>query len=86
MLKQIIKAIHIERSQTNQKLPITIHIMRKMYHIVSDFPNFKVLWSAMTLAFFGCLRASEFTVKTEFDPSKNLCVSDVSIHNESNPP
>jgi hypothetical protein len=39
-----------------------------------------VLWAAMTLAFFGCLRASEFCVTSStFSPTVNLCLSDVSF-------
>ena len=40
----------------------------------------------MTLAFFGCLRASEFTVQGSFDPAIHLCGTDVNIIQDQNPP
>jgi hypothetical protein len=30
-----------------------------------------------TVAFFGFLRCGEFTIKSSFEPSTNLCVSDL---------
>ena len=38
-----------------------------------------LIWASMTLAFYGCLRCSEFTVpdKAKFDPTINLTVGDV---------
>ena len=38
------------------------------------------------MGFYGCLRASEFTVNTEFDPDVHVCVNDVSFHVEDNVP
>ena len=42
------------------------------------------MWEAMTLAFFGCLRAAELTIpsKTAFNPSIHLCLSDVKLNTE----
>ena len=86
LLKQTVKAVHVIRGDCTQKLPITLEILQKMYPIVSTFHGAQVLWAAMTLAFFGCLRSAELTVQKHFDPLVHLCVSDVTIHNDANPP
>ena len=86
MLKQAVKAVHIERGQSNQKLPITYTILKRMYHVVLSFQDGHVLWAAMTLAFFGCFRAAEITVNTEFELTKHLSVSSVSFSDDSDLP
>ena len=43
-----------------QKLPITFEILSKLKHKLSDSYNDKLLWAAMTMAYFRLLRASEF--------------------------
>ena len=63
LLKQTVKAVHVIRGDCTQKLPITLEILQKMYRIVSTFHGAQVLWAAMTLAFFGCLRSAELTVR-----------------------
>jgi len=78
-LKQVVKAVHIESAPVNQKLPITFDIMSKLQTVVSNFSDGTMLWCAMLLAFFGCMRASEFTVNAAFDKSIHICVSDVSL-------
>ena len=74
-LNQIVKAVHISSGVAKQKLPITVELLRKLQPIVSTFNDGSMLWTAMLLAFFGCLRASEFTVNTPPSESfrTNLC-------------
>ena len=78
-LNQIVKAVHISSGVAKQKLPITVELLRKLQPIVSTFNNGSMLWTAMLLAFFGCLRASEFTVNSSFSPSVHLSIGDVSF-------
>jgi hypothetical protein len=45
-----------------------------------------MLWSAITLAYFGLLRASELCVtSTSFDPKTNLNLTDVKVYNPGQP-
>jgi hypothetical protein len=65
----------------SEAYPITIEILRKL--IVNTKHRFdKVLLTAvMTLAFFGCLRLSEFCVpdRTTFSSKLHLCMSDATL-------
>jgi hypothetical protein len=64
--------------QPIRKLPITISILRKLLtHIKPRFDRV-LLTAALTLAFFGCLRLSEFCVpdSTTFSSRLHLCLSD----------
>ena len=40
----------------------------------------------MTLAYFGCLRASEFCVISKFNKSKNLTINDITLGLDSDLP
>ena len=86
MLKQAVKAFHILRGDSTQKLPITIDVMKRMHPVVMSLSDGKTLWASMTLAFFACLRASELTVQKYLDPKQHLTVSDVTLYDESDPP
>ena len=67
-----------------QKLPITYDILEKMQPEVLKLKDGAVIWSAMTLAFFGCLRASELTNENQstFNPEVHICVSDVTVNGD----
>ena len=63
------------------KLPITSFVLH-MIKLQLDFTNFDdvMFWAACLTAFFGFLRAAEFTMPPEgFNPAKHLDISDVSV-------
>ncbi len=45
-----------------QKMPITFSILQRMHSLVGHSYDEAMLWGAMTLAYFGCLRADEITL------------------------
>ena len=81
-VKQAVRCLQINNSSPKQKLPITISVLRDLHQVCSagSFNN-KMLWAAITTAFYGCLRASEFTVPVTFDPQVHLCVNSVTFTN-----
>ena len=46
-----------------------------------------MLWAASTLAYFGCLCASEFTVpsSSDFNPLFHLAVADIAVDSHAAP-
>lgn len=66
-----------------KRTPVTPNLLRmiKSNLFASDytFADKCMLWSAMTMAFFGLLRASEYTCKFvhQYDPETDLCLNDV---------
>ena len=86
--------VGIKRSQAaaspqRTRLPITLQIMQKAKHLLSQKSSYDntMLWAACCLAFFGFLRVSEFTVPTQhdYDASTHLSLSDISVDNRNNP-
>ena len=79
-LKLTIRGICREGS-VNQKLPITFDILKRMGQKLSYNQDDIMIWSAMTLAYFGCLRTAEFTVidALHFDIKQHLCNRDVTF-------
>ena len=77
-LIRALRALDITGDKPNQKLPITLDILQLLYHQVPRTYDGCVLWAAMTVGFFGCLRASEFCSSSPaFNPETDLCVGDV---------
>ena len=72
------------RFRRAKRLPVTPNILRTIkYNLFRSYLRFHdkcMLWSAMTIAFFGLLRASEYTCRraTTHDPQTELCTTDVS--------
>ena len=71
-----------------QRLPITPDILRAIYHKWSQDGwtyDRTMLWAAFCLAFFGFLRAAEFTCNPLIDSSLWLSLSDVGVNSYDNP-
>lgn len=72
------------------RLPITINIMVKIKAILSyelhKYQNI-MMWAACSIAFFGFLRCSEFTVPSQdgYDPHAHLSYHDVAVDNRTTP-
>ena len=71
-LKQAFKAVRLNSGPQKQKLPITFELLSKLKYKLSDSYNNKLLWAAMTMAYFGLLRASEFC-------TDKLCINNIAI-------
>ena len=67
--------------QPVRKLPITIDILRKLINNTKHRFDRLLLTAVMTLAFFGCLRLSEFCIpdRTAFSSKLHVCVSDITL-------
>jgi hypothetical protein len=78
-----VRAMDICSEGPNQKLPITYQLMNKLKGLLADNFDCIVIWAAMTLGYFGCLRASEFTVTEghHFTPKVHLAMQDVAMNN-----
>ena len=84
----------IKRSQGRaysmpKRLPITPSLLRiinqNLFNSSRLFEDKVMIWAAITTAFFGFLRISEYTAqrKTSFDPSSTLLLADITIRNDS---
>ncbi|CAH1782344.1 unnamed protein product, partial [Owenia fusiformis] len=83
-VKRALKAIHTKQDNTcNQKLAIDHKIMKSLETLHrSKIHDTIVMWSAMTLAFFGLFRCNEITIpdNSTFCPNKNMTTNDISFH------
>ena len=72
-----------------KRLPITPPLLRiinqNLFNSSRTFQDKIMLWAAITTAFFGFLRISEYTTprKNQYDPSITLLLTDVRIRNDS---
>lgn len=77
-LRRALRAITIKGSQHTQKMPITFDILQRLHSVLPLTYDGVVLRAAMDLAFFGCLRASEFCASsTNPTGSDYICLRDV---------
>jgi hypothetical protein len=86
MVKQALRALQINGEKPRQKLPITLDILRDLHSTCDILQDGNMLWAAMTMAFYGCLRASEFTTSVSFDSNIHLCNIDVTFGTLENTP
>ena len=72
-----------------KRLPITPSLLRtingNLFNSSRLFQDKLMIWAALTTAFFGFLRISEYTTprKTQFDPASTLLRSDVMVGSRS---
>jgi hypothetical protein len=85
-LQLVLKAVQRKCVKSPDKLPITYDLLKRMYVVLTDNHDHKLMWAAMTLGFFGLLRAAEFTVPTQsqFNPNIHLTMSDISLRTTDN--
>ena len=71
----------------NQKVPITLLVLYAIRSQLNlDMHNDIMLWAACCVAFFGFLRASEFTVPPDgFSANKHLSLKDISVDKQPVP-
>lgn len=75
----------VKRRQVRRTLtryPVTFNVLKQVCESLRRQPIDLMLETACTIAFFGFLRCGEFTVKSQFDPSIDLCVSDLILSTE----
>lgn len=80
-----IRRVHGDRFRRRRRAPITLAQLRSIIEWVGQVYSRHdafMLSSAVTLAFFGLLRVSEYTcpTNTRFDPAWHLSVDDVTFH------
>ena len=77
-------------SQPRTRLPITIDIMQKLREVWLStplLPDNIMLWAAACTAFFGFMRAGEFTVPSveAYDPEVHLNLGDLALDSHTTP-
>ena len=72
-----------------KRLPITPTLLRiinkNLFNSSRLFEDKVMIWAAITTAFFGFLRISEYTThrKTQYEPTTTLLLADIRIRNDS---
>lgn len=81
----------IKRSQgdsSRQRLPVTASLMFTIFHSLDlTIQDHSMFWAACTLAYFGFLRSSEFTVPSlaSFSEEHHLGVADIAVDSPVSP-
>ena len=80
-VRRVLRAVSIAAPPPSRKLPITHDILIRIRAALRPGPDDIVFAAAMSLAFFGCLRAAELCVASPpFDPECHLRFSDLEFH------
>lgn len=89
-LQKLIRGI--KRTQgskaTRERLPVTNELLQVIHGSLNfAIADHAMFWAACTLAYFGFLRAAEFTVPNHnsFNPEIHLQVSDIAMDNRTKP-
>ena len=90
VLKGVKRAQAMVPSRAKPRLPITPAILRKLREVWLSSPvsrDYRMLWAASLLGFYGFLRAGEFIIPLDkaFDPACHLRMSDITIDSYENP-
>lgn len=80
-IKLALKAVERQAPGVNKKLAITYDILIIFHGLLSKDYDHTMMWAAMTLAHFGCLRTAEFVSKNEanFEKASQLLEGDISF-------
>jgi hypothetical protein len=79
-VKMAIRSIERQQPPPVQKLPMTLTILQKLHQVMDQNTyNTLMIWSAMCLAHFGCLRTGEFTSRTQNIDQLYLLRNDLTI-------
>lgn len=83
--KLALKGLKREAGPTRKRLPVTPQILLCISQRLSSNYEDTMFWAATLTAFFGFLRASEFTTSSTFDPSTHLTLQDLSFNSPLDP-
>ena len=79
----ILKGVRrVKGDSSVQKLPITLDILKQIFTTLNLHSSFdRTFWAACLVGFFSFFRKSNLFVQSHllFDPSRNLCASDLSL-------
>ena len=81
-LHRVLKGIERSNGKSNdRRLAVTSDMMHRLVRLFdTNDPSHRVMWAAMTMAFHGSFRASEFcTTSTEFDTEIHLRRADLTF-------
>ena len=80
-IKLALKAVERQAPGVNKKLAITYDILCQFHQLLSKNYDHIMIWAAMTLAHFACLRTAEFVSKNDvvFEKHSQLLEGDVSF-------
>lgn len=84
-LQYVLRGIkRVKGVTTRVRLPITLVHLKLFYRLLHSrtvpLLDERMLWAAISLAFFGFLRIGEMTCPRQFDSSVHLTKSDISFH------
>ena len=77
----------LDTKPVKSKMPITLFLLHMIQlHLDLSSVDNAMIWAAWCTAFFGFLRAGEFTTPVEgFDANRHLSLKDISVEKSSNP-